>query len=119
MIFHQNQIVLFTFRDERDKLENTVLEKQFNNDVKEDRMAKPEYENAKISLPKHYYRETKISRDKIAESKDQMNEINRKNEDYSNKIMKKVSLTKIIFRYLITTAKYSIKSFINTGFQLL
>ena len=60
--------------------------------MKEDRMVKSEYKNAKISLPKHYYREIKISRDKIAESKEQINGINRKNEDYSNKIMKKVSL---------------------------
>ena len=82
----------FLFSDEGYKLENTVSEKQFHNDVKEDRMVKSEYKNAKISLPKHYYREIKISRDKIAESKEQINGINRKNEDYSNKIMKKVSL---------------------------
>ena len=82
----------FLFSDEGNILDNTVSEKQFHNDVKEHRMVKSEYKNAKISLPKHYYREIKTSRDKIAESREQINGINRKNEDYSNKIMKKVSL---------------------------
>ena len=57
-------------------------------------MVKPEYKNAKISKKKKKKRETKISRDNIAESKEQINGINRKNEDYSNKIMKKVSVRK-------------------------
>ena len=69
--------------------------------MKEDRIAKPEYKNAKISLPKHYYRETKISRDKMAVSKGQMNENYRKYEEHSNNIMKKVSSTKIHFTLLI------------------
>ena len=92
---------MFFVSEDHDKLENTELEKQSNNDVKEDKIAKPEYKNAKISLPKHYYREIKISRDKMAESKEQMNENYRKNEEHSNKTMKKVSSTKINFTLLI------------------
>ena len=78
-------------------------------------MVKSDYKNAKISLPKHYYRGIKISRDKMAESKEQMNENYRKNEEHSNKIMKKVSSTKINFTLLIQPK--ILKSVINTIFQ--
>ena len=79
-------------------------------------MAKSEYKNAKISLPKHYYRGIKISRDKMAQSTGQMNEDYRKNEEHSNKIMKKVSSTKINF--ILLTPPKIFKSVIDTIFQL-
>ena len=98
-----NIYFLIYFRDEGDKPENVLLEKQLNNGLREYQIVKPDYQNAKVSLPKHYYRNTKISRDNLYEGKDQMNKSSCKNEDHSNKIMKKVRLAnRISFFWYLT-----------------
>ena len=73
-----------------------LLEKQLDNGLREYKVTKPEYKNAKISLPKHYYQNTPIIRDKIkdaktTESNDRKNGISRKASEYSTKVIKKVN----------------------------
>ena len=78
-----------------------LLEKQLDNGLREYKVTKPEYKNAKISLPKHYYQNTPITRDKIkdaktTESKDKKNGISRKACEYSTKVIKKVNIMYIV-----------------------